>query len=95
MPRGSAPGERRGGRKPGSLNKRTQEIAIRASADGETPLEYMLRVMRDARVETSMRNDMAKAAAPYIHPRLASTEIKGEGGGAVKIEIVKFDPAAK
>jgi hypothetical protein len=48
------------------------KVAIAAS--GETPLEYMLRVMRDTKADTHRRDEMAKAAAPYIHPRLASIE---------------------
>lgn len=50
MPRGSKPGERRGGRKAGTPNKRTQvmrEIADKALSDGVTPLEVMLTTMRD------------------------------------------------
>ena len=34
------------GRKPGSANKRTREIANRAAEEGITPLEYMLTIMR-------------------------------------------------
>lgn len=44
---------------------------------GETPLAYMLRVMRDDTVEDGRRDDMAKAAAPYAHAKLASVEHKG------------------
>ena len=44
------------------------------AATGETPLEYMLRVMRDENIEVSRRDDMAKAAAPFLHPRLASLD---------------------
>jgi hypothetical protein len=32
----------------------------------------MLRVMRDPKVDDHRRDDMAKAVAPYIHPRLQS-----------------------
>jgi hypothetical protein len=35
----------------------------------ETPLEYMLRVMQDPNVPDARRDEMAKAAAPYIHSR--------------------------
>ena len=45
---------------------------------GETPLEYMLRIMRDEAAESTRRDDMAKAAAPYLHPRLSSVEHTGE-----------------
>ena len=46
MPRGSAPGERRGGRQQGAANIKTREIADKAAQEGITPLEYMLSVMR-------------------------------------------------
>jgi hypothetical protein len=42
---------------------------------GITPLDYMLRVMRDESVEPAKRLDAAKAAAPYVHPRLASVAV--------------------
>jgi hypothetical protein len=37
-----------------------------------------LRVMRDASVEHQRRDDMAKAAASYVHARLSSAEVKNE-----------------
>jgi phage terminase small subunit len=43
--------------------------------DNETPLEYMLRVMNDPKVDSDMRARMATAAAPYVHQR------QGEGMG--------------
>jgi hypothetical protein len=33
---------------------------------------------------------MAKAAAPYVHARLASTEVEGDGGGPLVVEILRF-----
>ena len=45
-----------------------------AIAEGVPPLEYMLAVMRDEQAEAHRRDEMAKAAAPYIHPRLATIE---------------------
>jgi hypothetical protein len=84
-------GARKGaGRKAGSATKRTREIADKAMGDGITPLEFMLRIMRaepqddieDPRVLIdiqSMRFEAAKAAAPYIHPRLAAVEHTGPG----------------
>jgi hypothetical protein len=91
MPKG---GKRPGaGRKPGSLTKRTREIAEGASAAGELPLEYMLRQMRDPRVDPLQRSSMAVAAAPYLHPRLSATRIEGVKGDLVPIinvEIFRF-----
>jgi hypothetical protein len=72
MPKG---GKRPGaGRKPGSLTKRSREIAQGAAETGLTPLEYMLGVMRDPAVDESRRADMAKAAAPYIHARISPVQ---------------------
>ena len=77
MPRG---GRRPGaGRKPGSLTRRTREIAEQAAGDGITPLEYMLAVMRDSDEPAERRDEMAKAAAPYVHPKLAATELQHSG----------------
>jgi hypothetical protein len=69
-----AHGFKTGRRKKGSLNKVSSEMKAAIDASGETPLEYMVRVMRDTKADTHRCDDMAKAAAPYIHPRLASIE---------------------
>ncbi len=87
MPRGSEPGERRGGRQRGTPNRTTlarQELVERALSDGVSPLEFMLDLMRkpypagaDAQTQVQMdglRLDAAKACAPYAHPRLANID---------------------
>lgn len=66
-----------------------------AASEGLTPLEFMLGIIRDKNQEMSLRADMAKAAAPYIHPRLSNVEHKGEGGGAIKVSVVRFDHATE
>jgi len=63
-----AQGRKTGGRVKGSLNKVTTEMRRAVAASGESPLEYMLRVMHDENEPLARRDDMAKAAAPYIHP---------------------------
>lgn len=81
-------GKRAGaGRKKGVPNKRTAEVQKAVEASGITPLEFMLKIMRtepgeieDRRVLQSimeMRFEAAKAAAPYVHARLAAVELKG------------------
>ena len=64
-----------GGRKKGSKNKVTREIELARS--GMLPLAYMLKVMRDPKAKVERRMEMAKAAAPYIHPRPAPVDKKG------------------
>jgi hypothetical protein len=75
-----------GGRQKGVANKRTREIADAAVREGLTPLEYMLAVLRDESVEPDRRDRMAAAAAPYIHPRLSSTQI----GATIKRDITEL-----
>ena len=69
-----------GGRKAGSLNQLTVRLRQASLAAGETPLEYMLRLMRDSSQPAEVRGDMAKAAAPYIHPRKQAVDESRSGG---------------
>lgn len=66
-----------GGRQKGTPNKATAARAAEIAASGLTPLDYMLKVMRDEDEVLDVRLDAAKAAAPYVHPRLASIENTG------------------
>jgi hypothetical protein len=68
---GARPGA---GRKPGTVNRVTAEVQKTVAASGETPLDFMLRMMRAADVSESIRMDMAKAAAPYVHAKLAAVD---------------------
>jgi len=74
------------GRKEGSATARTREIANRAIENGLTPLEYMLGVMRDPKADVTRRDEMARAAAPYIHPRLAAVQHSGANAGPIQVE---------
>ena len=72
--RGASPGERRGGRQKGTPNRITAERQRQVQESGLTPLDHMLNVMRDETRDPTVRLDAAKAAAPYVHPRLANIE---------------------
>lgn len=77
-------GKRKGaGRKAGAITTRSRTIAEGALKDGLTPLEYMLQLMRDENKPVELRAEMAKAAAPYVHPRLATVEVSGKDGGPI------------
>jgi len=73
-------GRRTGAGRPlGSKNQRTQEIARSAAEEGITPIEVMLGAMRELWAEGTPESkreaaEIAKDAAPYIHPRLASID---------------------
>ncbi len=86
-----AAGVKTGGRTKGTPNKANAAKAAEIAATGETPLDYMLRVMRDATADHERRDKMATAAAPYVHAKLASVEHKGEGGGPVQVIIQTAD----
>jgi hypothetical protein len=73
---GARPGA---GRPPGSKNQRSAEIARQAVEAGITPIEVMLSAMRDLWDEGTSEAKreaarIAKDAAPYVHPRLASID---------------------
>lgn len=71
-------GKREGaGRPAGSVNKASAERQAEIAASGLTPLEYMLQLMRNEALDEAKRLDAAKAAAPYVHPRLAAIEHSG------------------
>src|SRR5262249_17350866 len=68
-----ARGRKTGGRKRGTPNRRT--IAQREIvASGMMPLEFLCSVYRDPRLSLARRIEAAKCAAPYIHPRISTTE---------------------
>src|SRR5258707_9938689 len=81
MPRGSKPGERRGGRKKGTPNKSTalKKAALSAASADPTisPLNFLLGVMRDPKAPTDLRIRVARAAAPLVHgkPGIAPTAV--------------------
>lgn len=91
--RGSRPGERRGGRKPGTPNRVTAAKAAAIAVSGLTPLDYMLSVLRDESADRHERMEAARNAAPYIHPKFASLEHSGHlqtfPVGPIEIRLVK------
>lgn len=82
-----ASGKKTGGRQRGTPNRATAAKAEEVAASGLTPLDYMLTVMRDTKAPADRRDDMAKAAAPYVHPKLAAVEHSGPDGGAFHVVI--------
>jgi len=76
MPRGSNPGERRGGRQRGTLNKksvlRNAALAAAAADPDISPLDFLLGVMRNPYVPADLRIKVALAAAPFVHAKLGN-----------------------
>lgn len=86
-----AKGLKTGGRKKGVPNKATAKKAAEIAATGLTPLDYMLQRMRDETADPFVRLDAAKAAAPYVHPKLANIEHTGKDGGAIRVTFTSAD----
>ncbi len=78
MPRG---GKRPGaGRPAGAATRRMRKIVDKAVAEDLTPLDVMLRAMRDhaAAGRWDEAAKVAAMAAPYIHPRLTAIDLEAE-----------------
>ena len=76
MPRGSKPGERRGGRGRGTPNKKTalRNVAVGA-ADLDpniSPRDFMLGLMRNCDLPLADRFAAAQAVLPLVHQKLTS-----------------------
>lgn len=90
-------GKRQGaGRKAGAVTKRTRETAEKAASEGITPLDYMLTVLRDETKDAAVRMDAAKAAAPYMHAKLASVDVNATVDGNMNVTFQTiYEPAPK
>ena len=90
MPRGSRPGERRGGRQRGTPNKKTalMKAAFAAAASNAdlTPLDFMLGIMKDTTVLPQLRLKAAEAAAPYVHAKPGRSQATDPAGSAKPID---------
>jgi hypothetical protein len=65
-------GQKTGGRRPGSLNKKTiAQLALIRAAASTTPLEFLLAIMRSDSplIDMKTRIEAARIAAPYCHPK--------------------------
>ncbi|MFK0163505.1 hypothetical protein [Rhizobium sp. NPDC090279] len=49
---------------------------------GDTPLDYMLKVMRDDEADQKRRDEMAKIAASYVHQKPSERSAAGAKGGS-------------
>ena len=85
-------GKREGaGRKPGAINKATREQRKAVKESGLTPLDYLLSVLRDETAERHERVDAAHKAAPYVHAKLSSVDVKSSDGSmSPKPTLIEF-----
>lgn len=62
------------------------------AASGETPLQHLLTVMRNPRMPRDFRLEAAKAAAPYVHPKLATVTHVGDAENPVRVACTVYVP---
>lgn len=84
-----ASGRKTGGRSKGTPNKASVAKEKAIAASGLTPLEFMLKALRDELNAFDVRMDAAKSAAPYCHPRRAPVDGDGEDASGVTVIINK------
>ena len=62
------------GRPAGNVNRRSAEVIAKALAEGITPVEFMLKLVRDDTADAKERAGAAEKSAPNLHPRPAPLE---------------------
>jgi hypothetical protein len=83
-------GKREGaGRKKGSVGKLHDAARAQAAAQGITPLAYLLSLLRDEKQPQEIRTDAAKAAAPYLHAKLANIDANLNLSGEITVRASK------
>src|SRR5436309_4930080 len=73
-----------GGRQKGAVDKIKREAIL--AAQGITPLDYMLGIVRNEQEDKTVRLDAAKAAAPYCHPRLQAVTLGGDPENPIMVD---------
>lgn len=58
----------------GARNHETANKSAEVARTGITPLDFLIKVMRNTKEPMWLRCQCAKAAAPYVHPKLAQID---------------------
>ena len=82
------------GRRTGTSDRQMRKINVDqvlnaiGSGPDKTPLAYLLGIMSSPTddIKLSERIQCAIAAAPYVHPRLASVEVKGDAAAPLQVQ---------
>ena len=74
-----AKGFRTGGRKPGTPNKRTAEVAALLEELGCEPIEGMARIAMNEAHPPELRGRMYAELAQYLYPKRKALDLRDEG----------------
>ena len=80
-------GLKTGGRKLGTRNRRTLEVALRLENIGCDPIEGMAKLAMDTNCSPELRGKMYSELAQYIYPKRRATElnIDDQNSGALQV----------
>lgn len=90
MPRGSKPGERRGGRAKGTPNKITSEIKAIAQQYGQEAIETIVSIMTNGESEQARLAASKELLDRAYGKAQQHTEVSGADGEPFVIKIVRF-----
>ena len=92
MPRGSAPGERRGGRRQGTPNRSTVlfEDALKRTDTSGDAVDFLDRIWRDPDVPPTIRIDCARVVAPFDRPRLTALTKDGRDFAQTILPLAEY-----
>lgn len=79
-----AKGQKTGGRKKGTPNRRTQEIAEKLAVLGCDPIEGLARIAMDEESSPELRGRMFAELAQYVAPKRKAIEHSGGAGEPVR-----------
>lgn len=86
---------RRKARKPTPADARAVRTTPEEGASRLAPLDYILHVMRDPATEPERRDEMAKLALPYLHPKAVQIDESGEDGAIESTNLSDTDVARR
>lgn len=80
MSRGAKKGERRGGRLPGTPNRRTKQLVelMEQMFPGYNPVIQLAEIAQDETVDISYRVTCAKELANYLYPKRKAVDLSGK-----------------
>jgi hypothetical protein len=90
--RGVGGGGRRNGagRPPGAINRKARELIAQAERENlQTPLDFLLDIMRDPSQELRDRILCATASAPYMHSKRSVVRVIAEPEELNDVQLVK------
>lgn len=78
-----AKGIKTGGRKKGSLNKKTEEARVKLAKLDCDPMEGMAKIAMDTSNSDELRAKMYSELAQYLHPKLSRSELSQDADNPI------------